>query len=202
MNEISAKTRFFLEHRVQIMEWARLENVAAADVHRWFAGWSEPMSERPPEPDAMLWDETSGSSYVQLLWYRPSWQPLPGARPSVGLGFEWNAGRPIGATSPFCGIRVGGGSETPAGAALWDALRERVLRVPDLAPHGKNKWWPVMFGVDSGILGAMTAGPLFASEGSEDPLEPRMEAFRERCFEAAYKLWSELADAVDEVMGV
>jgi hypothetical protein len=27
-----------------------------------------------------------------------------------------------------------------------------------------------------------------------------MEAFRERCFEAAYGLWSEMADVVDEVL--
>jgi hypothetical protein len=200
VSEISPKTRFYLEHRAQILEWARLENVAASDLHRWLSGWSEQMSEMPPEPDAVLWDASAGSGWAQLLWYRTAWQAAPGTPPIVGIGFEWSPNKPFGELSPFCGLRVEREVKGDPYAAIWAELSQRVSQSPALAGYRSSKWWPVQLGVDRGLLAAMTDGPLFAPEGSADPLPERMEAFRKHCFEAAYGLWGEMADVVDEVL--
>lgn len=201
MSDISPKTRFFLEHRAQIMEWARLENVAATDIHRWLSSWSEQMSERPPEPEALLWDGSGTSAYAQLLWYRPAWQSAPGTTPIVGIGFEWSSNKPLGEMSPFCGLRVVRDAKGDPHAAVWAELSHRVSLIPEFAEFRSSKWWPVYRGVGTGTLGAMTDGPLFAPEGSGDPLLERMNVFRDRCFEAAHDLWNKMADAVDEALG-
>lgn len=141
MTQLPSELAFYLEHRVQIQQWAKLEEEAATQADAFFHTLRAPLQEAAKRQDAVVWPtDISGHSVPKQFLVRDSWCDGDNAR--VAIGFEWRAN-----TAAFhhgvIGVwvdqrRKDGGRLSKSITAL---LKDTESWIPPHKGKGHGAWW-------------------------------------------------------------
>ena len=205
MEVFSPKVLFYLEHRKQIEEWAKIRSQASDEMHRWLSSWAEVMEESDLDGDRHFFAHTEGTNSPKIFWYRKEWQARPEhvgetGRPlsHTGIGFEWHRNNPHGKRGLHAGIFV----QRRIGPDKNQTLQNEVENLVNDAPAhaGSRKWWPYYE-----FLEPVSEVVSERVQSSDTPYEPEdldevLKEYRNQQIQLIEDLWGRYADRVSEAV--
>ncbi|HEY3334674.1 MAG TPA: hypothetical protein VGK16_05490 [Candidatus Limnocylindrales bacterium] len=144
---------FFLEHEVQLRDWAALSSEVFDAVEQTLQrlGLEIAADPRVAGQDVRVGEQVKGETFRAPVLYRDAWCRTAPGIPDVGIALGWDgkvdpAGLWKGASLPYVGVRTA--HQTDAGTAIEAAFRARYKADPavltrDGATYRKGAYWPV-----------------------------------------------------------
>lgn len=137
------RVRFYLRHRDQIEEWAKLRDQAALAIDEWLLAL-EPEIEKLAEqlgPDVILKKSLDPSNpWPAFRLVRSTWPDAQTGMLPVSIGLEWARGRTNlrPPSTPYVGVRCPKTDDLGQPLRSSDALRAARQQ----RKHQTSAWWP------------------------------------------------------------